>query len=128
MTDFKFIQGSFYKRRDGKKVLCTGTDESSAYFIEADDPNNMPTDCRIKNGRLYEFVDHGDTKYDIISEWSEPRTGYVNIYRNTENGFIMSGNPQDTIEQCQDKSKPSIYNPTYVCIACSKYTEGQFDA
>jgi hypothetical protein len=100
--------GSFYKTKDGRKVMCIDYDAPHYYFYGN------------------KIVSRDDC-ISVISEWTEPRTGYVNIYRNTENGNIMSGNPQDTVEQCQEKGKPPVTHPTFVCIARSKYTEGQFD-
>ena len=53
--------GSFYKTKDGKKVMCVDYDAPHYYFygnkiVSRDDCTN------------------------VISEWTEPRTFYVNVY------------------------------------------------
>lgn len=110
--------GGVYNNRSGDKcTVYKMHDEGFMYVNHTYDETNWVN---------LDGCDIGMDQNDLVSEWSEPRTGYVNIYRVAETGKIASGSPQDTAEECEKKSEP-IYNATFVRIACVKFTEGQFD-
>lgn len=74
MSTIKFEKGKFYKTRGGEKVECVHTNVGGTrpLLFAIDGVDSFSTK---QNGSFY--LDDGDSRYNIISEWHDERVVWV---------------------------------------------------
>lgn len=74
MSTIKFEKGKFYKTRGGEKVECVHTNVGGTrpLLFATDGVDSFSTK---QNGSFY--LDDGDSRYNIISEWHDERVVWV---------------------------------------------------